>query len=230
MKAIVRNFLLFALMLAASGLAVALRPTQLIADQAPPIDLEAMIPKSFGEWHDEPQNTTLIIDPQQKETLDRIYTQTLSRTFVNQNGARMMVSIAYGKDQGDTNQVHSPEICYPAQGFTLKNKQRDTLETGEGPIPITRIETTLGQRNEPVTYWITIGDAVIASSIDKKVTELSYGLQGKIPDGLLFRISSIDPDSARAFLAQKDFAGQLLAALHPQSRKKIIGNPHREQQ
>jgi EpsI family protein len=230
MKNLARNFLLFALMLAASGLAVALRPTQMIADQAAPINLEAMIPKTFGGWIEEAQNNTLIIDPQQKETLDRIYTQTLSRTFTNANGARIMLSIAYGKDQGDANQVHSPEICYPAQGFTLKNRQHVVLETGTGTIPAIRVETAIGQRNEPVTYWITVGEKVIGSSWDMKLTQLSYGLQGKIPDGILFRVSSIDKDPGHAYEAQKAFIGQLLAALDPQSRQKFIGNPNREQQ
>jgi hypothetical protein len=44
-----RNIILMALMLAASGLAVALRPTQRLADQEPKMDLEAMIPREFGE-------------------------------------------------------------------------------------------------------------------------------------------------------------------------------------
>jgi EpsI family protein len=226
MKALTKNILLFSLMLAASGLAVALKPTHLIADQLPPINLEAMIPKSFGEWREEPQNNTLIIDPQQKETLDRIYTQTLSRTFISTNGARMMLSIAYGKDQGDTNQVHSPEICYPAQGFTLKNRQQVQLETGVGTIPATRVETNIGPRAEPVTFWITVGDKAIGSTWDMKLTQLRYGLQGKIPDGMLFRVSSIDNDTTHAYTEQKEFIGQLLAALDPQSRKKFIGTPH----
>lgn len=230
MKPILKNFLLLAMMLMASGLAVGMRPTQKIADMSPPIVLETMVPKSFGEWHEEPQNQSLIVDPQQKEVIDRIYAQTLTRTYINHEGYRVMLSIAYGSDQSDAKQVHKPEICYPAQGFTLKNKQHGMLEVQNNTIPVTRIETNLGQRTEPVTYWITVADHVVGPGLDKKLTELGFGLRGKIPDGLLFRLSSIDNDTSRAYEVQNAFAGQLLGSLTPENRQKFIGNPKREQQ
>ena len=230
MKPIVKNFLLLALMVAASGLAVAMRPTHKIADMGPPVKLETMIPTRFGEWQEEPQNQTLIVDPQQKEMIDKLYNQTLTRTYINPQGYRVMLSIAYGSDQSDAKQVHKPEVCYPAQGFQLKNKQHGQLEIQGTTIPVTRIETSLGQRNEPVTYWITVADRVVGPGLDKKLTEMSFGLQGKIPDGLLFRISSIDSESNQAYEKQNAFAGQLLGSLTPENRQKFIGNQKREQQ
>lgn len=229
MKSVLRHFLLLALMVAASGMAVAMRPTQRIADIGTPLELATMIPKSFGEWREEPQNQKMIIDPQQLEVVSRIYSQTLSRTYVNPQGYRIMLSIAYGNDQGDQNQVHKPEVCYPAQGFTLKNKQHAQLATPNGSIPITRIETTLGQRNEPVTYWITVADKVVGPGLDKKLTEMQYGLRGQIPDGLLFRISSIDGNTSRAYEKQIAFSDQLLSSLPPEHRQKLIGTPSRDQ-
>lgn len=229
MKPVLKNFLLMALMVAASGLAVAMRPTHKIADMGPPVKLETMIPKAFGEWREEPQNQALIVDPQQKELIDRIYTQTLSRTYINRDGYRIMLSIAYGSDQSDAKQVHKPEVCYPAQGFVLKNKQYGQLATPNGAIPVTRIETSLGQRNEPVTYWITVADRVVGPGLEKKLTEMSFGLSGKIPDGLLFRFSSLDREPASAYEKQNAFAGQLLASLTPENRQKFIGNPKRDQ-
>lgn len=230
MKHVLKNFLLLGLMVAASGLAVAMRPTHRIADLGPPVKLESMIPKTFGEWREEPQNQALIIDPQQKELIDSIYTETLSRTYINPEGYRVMLSIAYGSDQSDTKQVHKPEVCYPAQGFVLKNKQYGQLTTPNGAIPVTRIETSLGQRNEPVTYWITVADRVVGPGLEKKLAEMSFGLSGKIPDGLLFRLSSIDSETTRAYEKQNAFAGQLLGSLTPEHRQKFIGNPKREQQ
>lgn len=223
MKAVLRNFLLMALMVAASGLAVAMRPTQKIADMGPPVKLETMIPKAFGEWQEEPQNRTLIVDPQQQETINRIYTETLSRTYINPKGYRVMLSIAYGSDQSDTKQVHKPEVCYPAQGFTLKNKLQGQLETQVGTIPVTRIQTSIGQRNEPVTYWITVGDHVVSDGMEKKLTEMRYGLNGQIPDGLLIRVSSIDTEVARAFEMQRKFASQMLLEIEPGYRHRFAG-------
>ena len=219
-----RNFLLLVLMLAASGLALALRPTHKIADQGSAMDLEKMIPRIFGDWREEQQHAIQIVDPQQKELIDKIYTQTLSRTYVNSRGYRIMLALAYGKDQRDAMQVHYPEVCYPAQGFSLQDKQKGTLTTVRGTIPVTRILTNLGQRNEPVTYWTTVGDRVVQTGIQKKLAEMSYGLNGKIPDGMLIRVSSIDPDAANAYEIQTQFADQMLSALTPEYRQKLNGN------
>ena len=105
-----------------------------------------------------------------------------------------MLALAYGKDQRDAMQVHYPEVCYPAQGFALQEKQIGTLATERGAIPVTRILTNLGQRIEPVTYWTTVGDRVVQTGLQKKLAEMSYGLSGKIPDGMLIRVSSIDTE------------------------------------
>jgi EpsI family protein len=224
MNLLLRNIILLVLMLAASGLALALRPTQKISDLGTPIDLEKMIPPAFGEWREEKHASFQMVDPQQKETIDRIYTQTLSRTYVNGHGYRIMLSIAYGDDQRDSMQMHYPEVCYPAQGFTLEEKQRGTLATANGQIPVTRILTNLGPRSEPVTYWTTVGNRVFQGGIQKKVAEMSYGLNGNIPDGMLIRVSSIDGEAARAFEMQDQFADQMLAVLAPEARRKINGN------
>jgi EpsI family protein len=223
MKLWLRNLLLLALMLAASGMAVALRPTQKLAEQGPKIDLEAMIPRAFGEWREEKQSSAQIVDPQTKELIDKIYSQTVARTYVNNNGYRIMLSIAYGGDQSDVMQVHKPEVCYPAQGFTLNSKQVGILAVGNGSIPVTRILTTLGQRTEPVTYWVTIGEQVVQGGVNKKLVEMSYGLSGKIPDGMLVRLSSIDGNDANAFRLHQAFAEQLLSDVEPGVRLRLSG-------
>ncbi|SOD40096.1 exosortase-associated protein EpsI, B-type [Nitrosovibrio sp. Nv4] len=219
-----RNFILLILMLAASGLALALRPTQKIADQGPAIDLETIIPQTFGDWHVEQQNSVQIVDPRQKEMIDRIYTQTLSRTYMNSRGYRVMLSIAYGDDQRDSMQMHYPEVCYPAQGFLLEGKEAGNMATGSGSIPVTRILTSLGQRNEPVTYWTIVGDRVFQGGLQKKLAEMRYGMTGKIPDGMLIRVSSIDGQTANAYDIQTQFADQMLHALEPEYRRKLNGN------
>ena len=219
-----KNFILLILMLAASGLALALRPTEKMAAQSQAIDLEAIIPAKFGEWRQDNTPSIQMVDPQQQELIDKIYTQTLNRTYSNFSGYRIMLAIAYGDNQRDSMQMHYPEVCYPAQGFALQAKEKGTLPTSNGPIPVTRILTNLGARNEPVTYWTTIGDRVFQGGIQKKLAEMSYGLSGKIPDGMLIRISSIDPGAANAYEVQAQFAEQMLQALKPEYQKKLSGN------
>src|SRR5450830_590456 len=128
MRLTFKNLLLLALMLISAGLGAALRPTISMADERPPIDLAAMVPTTFGDWREEINVLAQVINPQQKSVIDKIYSQTLSRTYVNPQGYRIMLSIAYGKNQSDALQLHKPEVCYPAQGFTLLATQRGQID------------------------------------------------------------------------------------------------------
>lgn len=219
------NYIIIGLaMLVAAGLAFALTPREKIADQGPKVDLETMIPKSFGDWALDEKIVPLRADPAVQANLDKIYNQILSRTYVNKKGERIMLSIAYGGDQSDSMQVHHPEICYPAQGFQII-KQFDTqFDTGYGAIPVRRLIATHGSRVEPITYWTAIGDKV-AQGNKWKLQQLKYGLTGKIPDGLLFRVSNITNDESAAFSQHDAYIRELLIAVMPDKRTRLIGNP-----
>ncbi|MQM31751.1 MAG: hypothetical protein CRU78_15015 [Candidatus Accumulibacter phosphatis] len=53
---------------------------------------------------------------------------------------------------------------------------------------------------------------------------MSYGLTGKIPDGMLIRVSSIDTETSEAYEMQGRFSAQMLEALAPEYRQRLIGN------
>lgn len=220
-----RNAILAALMLAAFGLALVLRPTHRIADEGPPVNLETIIPKQFGDWRVEPQLSGQIINPQVKEKLARIYTQTLSRTYINAKGERIMLSIAYGADQSDAKQMHYPEVCYPAQGFQVVSTQPGTIKTDFGAIRVKRILTVMGNRSEPLTYWTTVGNQVVMGGKETKLEQLRYGFRGQIPDGLLFRVSSITPDAEGGYAVQQNFSRALIATLPENDRLRLAGLP-----
>lgn len=212
-------------MFAAAGMALALKPTQKIADAGPKIDLETLIPKTFGDWKIDTTIVPLIANPEQTALINKIYNQTLSRTYVNSHNERVMLSIAYGGDQSDNMAVHKPEVCYPGQGFNIIKNTMSTFSTNEGSIPVKRLVASLGPRVEPITYWTTVGDTVAVNRLKWKLQQLKYGLTGKIPDGLLFRVSSIQADDAKAYQLQDDFTRAMLKAMTPDGRQRIIGNP-----
>lgn len=218
-----KNLVLMALMLASAALAYAMRPTARLADERPTIDLATMVPSDFGGWREQPNVAVQIIDPEQQATIEAIYTQTLTRNYIHADGYRIMLSIAYGNDQSDNLQLHKPEVCYPAQGFKLERIERVPLQLHGRAIAATRLETHLGNRYEPVTYWTVVGDHVTTTGIDKKLTEMRYGLGGRVPDGMLVRVSSIDRDSARAHRMQARFAADLVAALPAEHRARFSG-------
>lgn len=226
MKAVSLKHLIIGLcMLAAAGLAMALKPTAKIADKGPKINLETLIPTQFGDWKIDATIATLLVNPETQARLDKIYNQTLTRTYANLRGERIMLSIAYGGDQSDAMQVHKPEVCYPAQGFQILKNSNDVFSTGNGSIPVKRLVATLGERIEPITYWTTVGDNVAVTGLKWKLYQLKYGLTGKIPDGLLFRVSNIQSDDAVAYRLQDDFTRALLKALTPGGRERLIGHP-----
>lgn len=223
MKFTRRNIFMLVLMMVASGLAWALAPTHHIADDGPKVDLEIMIPKQFGAWREDRQHSITIVDPQQKETMEKIYSQTLTRSYVDDAGDLVMLSIAYGSDQSDAKQLHYPDVCYPAQGFQVLSTSIDAVKTDFGDIRVKRLVTSLGQRSEPLTYWTTVGNKVVVGSSETKLEQLRYGFHGQIPDGLLFRVSSIDHDTRTAYAVQERFVRELVAAVSANDRLKLAG-------
>jgi EpsI family protein len=213
-----------ALFIAAVG-GVALKPTRHIADQGPKIDLETMIPKQFGAWKLDETIVPFVVSPDVQAKLNEIYSQTLSRTYVNMQGEKIMLSIAYGSNQGnDDFQVHRPEYCYTAQGFEVGNTSDANLDVQGHTIPIRRLLAIQGQRVEPITYWITIGDQAMLPGISRKLAQLRYGLTGRVPDGLLVRVSSIGSDEQFEYTLQQRFVVDLLASLKSSDRAKLVGS------
>lgn len=140
------GFAIAALMILASVGAIYARPTAKLSDELPAISLETMIPKQFGEWREAPQRTVQIINPQTQELLDKLYSQILTRTYVNSSGYPIMLSLAYGGDQRGSLKAHLPEVGYPAQGFVIKKNEAGVLDTPFGDIPVRRLFATQGPR------------------------------------------------------------------------------------
>lgn len=223
-KALTRAVVVLVLALLAALAAQWLNPTAHPAEKRRPLRLEQTVPAEFGPWRLDTRAIAGVVDPQRAELLKKLYSETLSRTYVHTDGYRIMLSIAYGGDQRDALQIHYPEVCYPAQGFDVKERHKDHLHTPLGDIPIVRLITAMGpQRPEPVTYWVTVGEKTVSSRVSKKLAEMSYSLRGSIPDGLLFRVSSIDPDSTAALLRQDQFVADLLHALPAAERRRLAG-------
>jgi EpsI family protein len=200
-----------------------LRPTQHFSDTRGGRKLAQIVPSKFGHWQQQ-EIAGNIINPQQQQLLNDLYSEQVSRTYVSDQGYRIMLSIAYGKNQNDSFQVHLPEICYPAQGFQVLTRNPANINTPFGAIPVKQLKTTYqSQRTEPVTYWTTLGNYAVSSSIDKKLKEIQYAMAGQIADGLLFRVSSIDTDVPRAFDIQQQFISEMMVSLSSEDRLRLAG-------
>ena len=211
------------LMCTVSVASVAVRPSAKASEKGTGITLEAAVPKGFGEWVELPDQNAQVVNPQTKELLDKLYSQLLTRSYVNKQGYRIMLSMAYGDDQRGGLQAHRPEVCYPAQGFKLGKVEDGLLATSYGNIDVRRLITSIGSRNEPITYWLTVGDQIIRTKFEKRIAEIRLGLTGQIPDGLLFRVSSIDNDNENAFKMQQKFVADMMASVPATARKQLSG-------
>lgn len=207
------------------GLWVRLSPSQ--PGQQAPFSLEEIVPKAFGDWREQPPGRVEVVNPQTQQLLNKLYSQTLTRFYVNAKGQQVILSLAYGDDQRGDLQAHQPEVCYPAQGFTVVSSAAAVISTPYGAIQGRHLETKKVSRQgthfEPVSYWLTFGDTAVVGQFQRRMVEIRLGLTGQIPDGLLFRVSSIDPVSPRAFALHQEFVSAMLGAVTPAARVRLSG-------
>jgi EpsI family protein len=211
-------------MLSTAGLAAWATPRIKVSDSREGFSLEETIPESFGPWQIDRNMPVIVPPPDQQALLNKIYNQTLARTYINPERYRIMLSLAYGGDQSDGLTVHLPEVCYVGQGFRMESQADDRLSLGGQVIPVRRLRATMGPRIEPITYWVTTGNEATISMWRRRMISFEYGLRRRIPDGLLVRVSSIDPVNERAFAMHDQFLRDLVAVMPMPKRELIVGN------
>lgn len=182
------------------------RPQYRMADSRKNFDLERLLPGQIGEYHWELEADGLRGAQVNVATLPSQYSQVLNRTYVNDHGYRVMLSISYGGNQlGSEFQAHRPESCYRAHGFVLLDSSTASVTLGDQVLELRQLVARQNTRIEPISYWMTIGDIATMPGVPRKIQQLRYSLRGVIPDGMLIRISSIDGDLDHAFAKHVQF-------------------------
>ena len=139
-----------------------------------------------------------------------------------------MLSLARSGNQIGIQQAHFPDVCYPAQGFTIGSVDEEKLATAYGPIPVTRLTATMGARQEPITYWLTMADQVVKTQWEKRIVQIRMFLDRREPwrapvprlvdrPGLRARIR--DPAEVRRRHDGFDFSGSA-----PQAERAALSN------
>ena len=217
------------LMIAASGAAVALTPTRhLMAEGV--VNLEKTIPHEFAGWR-QVQTPVIQMDltPRDGEltTTDKPYDQTLMRTYIRPDGNAVMLALAWSRSQRQEVKIHRPELCYVAQGFEVKDKHATNLNLGSaGNVTAYRLMTRNDQRMEPITYWIRIGDKISLSALQSRLMIFKEGLKGRVPDGILVRVSQAAPpgqNPAPHYQVEEQFLRDLIGSLDAPGRELLRG-------
>lgn len=226
MSDLARAAVLAIAMALAAALAVWMQPRQFLADKLARERLAQLVPERFGEWSVDHSLVPIPPSPDLQRVLDETYDETLARTYRHADGRRVMLSMAYGRNQHKGMNTHRPEICYPGQGFKLMTgTEPGSITVASRSLPVQRLVAAMGARNEPITYWLTVGNQVTAFGSAQRWVTIQHGLRGEVPDGVLVRVSSIDDDVTAAFITQEQFARAMLAALQPAQRERLIGTP-----
>ena len=215
----------FAAAVVASATAAAIVPRRSAAELAlPDMKLEAMFPLRFGTWQLDTTLTPVLPSAEVQKIIAEAYDQTLARTYVDEQGYRVMLSVAYGGRRNQGMDIHRPEICYPAQGLEVRRDTRPSSLNARGDsLPLKRLVAGHGSRNEPISYWLVVGNSVASFGYGHRIALLKYGLTGRVPDGMLVRVSSIDNDEAHAFVMQDTFLLAMLTAVTPEFRQRLMG-------
>ncbi len=218
-----RTVFLAGAMLLALLLSFQLTPTVKMSNVRGKVDFATMIPERFNGWEIDLSGASQLVDPEVKATLESVYSQTVSRTYKNAEGKRVMLSVAYGGDQEEVMQVHKPEVCYTAQGFSVSKQGTSHISTDKGPIKAKLLLAKQAERIEPVTYWITIGKSIALNGLQWRWERIKYGLTGELPDGLLFRVSSLGSDTSMQYTLHKQFIQDLFDYLSNNEAAELIG-------
>lgn len=213
-----RDMLLGGAMLAAGAAAFAFKPRHLV-NLLGDNKLEALVPKQFDGWKF--LSASGLVLPPADSLSDKIYSQLLTRTY--QRGDHyVMLLIAYSAQQDGTVQVHRPEVCYPASGFTLT--RNTPYEVALGPkieLPTRYIVADRLSYVEQMLYWTRIGPYFPGRWIEQREAVAKSNLKGDIPDGVLVRVSAAGPGDQRPLLG--GFVESLFRSVNPEMRSVLVG-------
>jgi EpsI family protein len=218
-----RDIILGVPALAGAGLAYQLKPHRKLKILGKR-KMADIVPASFGNWSS--QSADGLVTPETEGKLAaRLYNEIVSRSYADaKTGDEVMMLIAYGDTQSDLLQLHRPEACYPAVGFKVNLSRDAAVPIGpHAVLPTRRVLATRADRAERIVYWTRVGEFLPTTGNGQRKAQLSTAMQGYVPDGALFRFSSVRPDPS-AFDVLDGFIRELVQAVAPANRPPLLGS------
>jgi EpsI family protein len=192
------------LVLILAAMALASRPAQSTALDAPPI---AQLPYTIGGWSGFDDAS---LDPETAALLGA--DAYLTRTYSAGTGADISMYIAYYGAQRPGVSIHSPLHCLPGTGWEPVDVA--TVPVGSGSVRRVTMQKNLDR--VAVIYWYQLQGRTVAGELESKV----YGLfdrvrRGRSDAALVRLVVPIADDSSGAAERGLSFAGELLPQLAP---------------
>lgn len=216
-----RDLLIGGASLAAAGTAFARMPhdpLMLIGKD----QLDKIVPLKVGNWTFDTTSGLVLPPPDQLARL--LYDQQVARSYTSPDQLSVMLLLAYGSSQSGMLQIHRPEVCYPASGFKLTETEVTSIPLATGKaLPSLSFTANSDTRVEQVLYWTRIGELVPTGWWSQRLAVVRSNLHGKIPDGLLVRLSTVSSDADQAQATLKAFARTMLEEMAPATRRMLVG-------
>lgn len=216
-----RQFVLGTGLLGIAGLAAFARPPRPGRRTDMQAALERALPARIGS--EERIVADGIVLPPQDALSQAIYDGYVARAYAAPGTAPIHVVIAYGSVQDYALQLHRPEFCYPASGYTIDAVADHMLILDGRHIPGSAMTAHLARRSDCVMWWTRLGSAFPTSVWQERREILEAAWRREVPDGVLVRLSTSAGANAPERLAA--FAAALVATLDESTRKLLIGVP-----
>lgn len=186
--------------------------------------LTDLVPSQIGSWQ-LGGDGDIVVPRTEGSLASKLYGDQLARTYFRADQLRLpiMLSIAYGTQQSDALQLHRPEACYPAIGFTVGPSRAGVIRAGAIAIPVVSLTARAQGRIEDIVYWTRIGRDFPRSDAEQRKMRFANAIAGIVPDGALVRASAVRIDPAvPAFTAVEQFLQALVSDLDDAGRRVLL--------
>jgi EpsI family protein len=208
------------LMLSAAGVAAARRP-DVPLNYLGNHKLDDVIPVRIGRWNFV-ANSGVVVPPTDQMQLT-LYSQQLTRVYSDGSDANVMLLMAYSANQTGFLQVHRPEFCYTAAGYSLSDfRLRNVPLSPTESFRANTLDATRDGQIERLLYWTRIGNRIPPSWVQQKLAVAEQNLERIIPDAVLVRVSIVTPDEERAMRTMDEFVRTMIASIAPPLRRVFI--------
>lgn len=216
-----RELLAGSLLLAMTAASEWLKPVRMFASLSQD-ELSAAIPKTVGAYRY--ATSSGLILPPRDELSEKLYDQVLTRVYAAPGKPPIMALFAYGSVQNLSLELHRPDECYPPQGFAITALERLPLSAGGHAIAANVLTARRPDGYvEQVVFWTRIGTRFPPDQGAQTMLVARENFAGRMPDGLLVRLSVPSPERADSIAAIRAFLQDLDSGLSSAGRRIMFG-------
>lgn len=214
-----RKFLIGAAF-AGSAAAAFARTPRTIEDALGKRKLEDIIPKKIGEW--EFATASGLVTAPEDQLSKLLYSQLFTRVYVSPGKPSIMMLVAQSASQTGVLQIHRPEVCYPAGGYTLSPVVEFDMPLRQGRLRTNQLTASADGTSEHIVYWTRIGQHMPISWAEQRLAVAGDNLRGIVPDAVLARISISHASRDIAMAEITAFTRTLIDALPERDRRVLM--------